>query len=124
MEHKLTSTLSLSNSSLLSFGAYTDSIIFIKVMGIVRTEESRKLELEELRRMLVACAGIQRRKDQEEFKGVRVSSKENKDDILEKLVCVTSGVSYLGLAIVNKLLLRGYSVRIIVENEGNFCYQT
>lgn len=86
-------------------------------MGIVRTEESKKLELEELRRMLVACAGIQRRKDQEEFKGVRVSSKENKDDVLEKLVCVTSGVSYLGLAIVNKLLLRGYSVRIIVENE-------
>lgn len=87
-------------------------------MGIVRTDESRKMELEELRRMLVACAGLQRRKDQEEFRGVRVSSKDMDTDDVEKLVCVTSGVSYLGLAIVNKLLLRGYSVRIIVENEG------
>ena len=76
------------------------------------------MELEELRRMLVACAGLQRRKDQEEFGGVRVSSKDMDTDDVEKLVCVTSGVSYLGLAIVNKLLLRGYSVRIIVENEG------
>ncbi|GMY13359.1 cinnamoyl-CoA reductase-like SNL6 isoform X2 [Fagus crenata] len=88
-------------------------------MGIVRTDESRKMELEELRRMLVACAGLQRRKDQEEFRGVRVSSKDMDTDDVQKLVCVTSGVSYLGLAIVNKLLLRGYSVRIIVENEDD-----
>nr|AIX92146.1 cinnamoyl-CoA reductase 1 [Betula platyphylla] len=86
-------------------------------MGILGAEDSIRMELEELRHMLVACAGLQRRKDDEEFKGVRVSTKGAGADDAEKLVCVTSGVSYLGLAIVKKLLLRGYSVRIIVESE-------
>ena len=40
------------------------------------------------------------------------------DDEEEKLVCVTSGVSFLGLALVNRLLSRGYSVRVIVDSEG------
>lgn len=87
-------------------------------MGILGAEDSIRMELEELHRMLVACAGLQRRKDEEEFKGVRVSTKGTDADDGQKLVCVTSGVSYLGLAIVKKLLLRGYSVRIIVESEG------
>ncbi|KAE8021534.1 hypothetical protein FH972_007417 [Carpinus fangiana] len=86
-------------------------------MGILGAEDSIRMELEELRRMLVACAGLQRKKDEEEFKGVRVSTKGTDADDGQKLVCVTSGVSYLGLAIVKKLLLRGYSVRIIVESE-------
>lgn len=86
-------------------------------MGILGAEESLRTELEELRRMLMACAGLQRRKDEEEFQGVRVSTKGADIDDVEKLVCVTSGVSYLGLVIVNKLLVRGYSVRIIVESE-------
>lgn len=89
-------------------------------MGILGSEESMRVELEELRRMLVACAGLQRRKDEERFEGVRVPFMGMDIDANDKLVCVTSGVSYVGLAIVNKLLLRGYSIRIIVENQGNF----
>lgn len=90
-------------------------------MGILGAEESMRVELEELHRMLVARAGLERRKDEEEFKEVRVSSEGGMDtDDVEKLVvCVTSGVSYLGLAIVNELLVRGYSVRIIAENQGD-----
>jgi len=99
--------------------SYTSEESFHQDMGILGAEESVRMELEELRRMLVACAGLQRRKDDEEFKGVRVSAKGIDTDDAERLVCVTSGVSYLGLAIVNKLLLRGYSFRIIVESEGN-----
>lgn len=38
----------------------------------------------------------------------------------EKLVCVTSGTSYLGSAIVDRLLSRGYSVRIAVSNQGTY----
>jgi len=79
------------------------------------------MELEELHRMLVAPAGLERRKDEEDqFKEVRVSSEGGMDtnDVEKLVVCVTSGVSYLGLAIVNELLLRGYSVRIIAENQG------
>lgn len=46
-------------------------------------------------------------------------------ELEEKKVCVTSGVSFLGIAIVNQLLLRGYSVRVIVEKQGAnilFCF--
>ncbi|XP_042988731.1 cinnamoyl-CoA reductase-like SNL6 [Carya illinoinensis] len=76
-----------------------------------------RMELEELQWMLVACAGLQRRKDEEQFKGVCVSSMGMDIDDADKLVCVTNGISYLGLAIVNKLLVRGYSIWIIVENQ-------
>ncbi|KAL5860480.1 hypothetical protein ACOSQ3_001790 [Xanthoceras sorbifolium] len=89
-------------------------------MGIVRTEESERREIEELRRMLSACAAVvHRRKDDEDFKATRLVSKDldDDDDQQEKLVCVTSGVSFLGLAIVNRLLLRRYSVRIILDNQ-------
>ncbi|KAM7268085.1 hypothetical protein ACFE04_010251 [Oxalis oulophora] len=89
-------------------------------MGIVRTSESREQELEDFRRMLVACAGLNRRKDDEEFKGLtKKISRDVGDDLEEKIVCVTSGVSYLGVALVNKLLLRGYSVRIIIDNQDD-----
>lgn len=72
--------------------------------------------------MLVACAAVHRRKDEEEFKGSRNNinnvPKEIGGDDEEKLVCVTSGVSFLGLALVNCLLLRGYAVRILIDHRG------
>ncbi|KAK3014149.1 hypothetical protein RJ639_008490 [Escallonia herrerae] len=87
-------------------------------MGIVRTDDSRKIEIEEFRRMLVTCAALHGKKDEEESMGRRrLTAGAENDDALDKLVCVTSGVSFLGLAIVNQLLLRGYSVRIVVNNE-------
>lgn len=97
-------------------------------MGFVRSDESKKMEIEELKRMLVACAGVRRGKDDEGFKGNR--NNDNKNNISvpkeiggdgeEKLVCVTSGVSFLGLALVNCLLLRGYSVRILINHRGTY----
>ncbi|CAH9083386.1 unnamed protein product [Cuscuta europaea] len=83
-------------------------------MGIVRTDERQKMEMEELRRMLLSCAGTGRSKDRESLKlsGPVLPSEEN-----DKVVCVTGGVSFLGIAIVNQLLLRGYSVRILVLNQ-------
>ncbi len=77
--------------------------------------------MEELKR-LVACAGLSHRKDHEDFQGSRFSSTDFDvdGDGAQKLVCVTSGVSFLGLAIVNCLLRRGYSVRIIIHSEGDF----
>lgn len=88
-------------------------------MGIARTleEEGERVEFEEFRRtVLLATAALNRRKD-EEFLGLRISSAEFDGDREERLVCVTSGVSFLGVAIVNQLLRRGYSVRIIVANQ-------
>ncbi|CAL1358053.1 unnamed protein product [Linum trigynum] len=87
-------------------------------MGFIPTEESRRQEIEEFKRMVVACAGLSRRKDEEEQLGFRLHSPEIDDDVgEEKIVCVTSGVSFLGLAVVNRLLVRGYSVRILVDNQ-------
>ncbi|XP_023528175.1 cinnamoyl-CoA reductase-like SNL6 [Cucurbita pepo subsp. pepo] len=83
-------------------------------MGVLfRPEETLVSELEQLRRKLVACGGIQRRKDGEEFKSLK---SKLIDDAEQKVVCVTSGVSFLGSAIVNELLVHGYSVRVIVDN--------
>ena len=88
-------------------------------MGIVKSEERTRAELDEFRRMLMASAGLHRRKDhQDQLNG---AGDEIDRDNIERggLVCVTSGLSFLGVAIVNRLLTRGYSVRIIVDNPGN-----
>ncbi|PNX94859.1 tetraketide alpha-pyrone reductase 2-like protein [Trifolium pratense] len=91
-------------------------------MGVVGTCEIRRSELEVFHRNLVATAGIHRRKDDE---GLRKNNSfdsslddDDDDDKGTTLVCVTSGVSYLGLALVNHLLVLGYSVRITVDNPG------
>ncbi|PIN01483.1 Flavonol reductase/cinnamoyl-CoA reductase [Handroanthus impetiginosus] len=86
-------------------------------MGIVRLEETQKAELEEFRRMLLSCAAVHRRKDDDGFRGEENALPARNGDVLDRLVCITSGVSYLGIAIVNQLLVNGYSVRIIVDNE-------
>ncbi|BBH00416.1 NAD(P)-binding Rossmann-fold superfamily protein, partial [Prunus dulcis] len=88
-------------------------------MGIVGLEERDNIELQEFCRMLVAsAAGLHRTKHQPN--DLRFPSKTDDltddDEEEDRLVCVTSGVSFLGLALVNRLLLRGYSVRILVDN--------
>lgn len=84
-------------------------------MGIVRTDESKRAEIEQFRRLLLSPSGVWRSKDVDR----RPTAGEWKEEPQEKVVCVTSGVSYLGLAIVNQLLIRGYFVRIIADNEGD-----
>lgn len=94
---------------------------FERAMGIVRTDERHRMEIEEFRRMLLSCAGLSRKKDDERNnreEAINSVQEEENEDPQEKLVCVTSGVSYLGIAIVNQLLLHGYSVRVIVDNPG------
>lgn len=87
-------------------------------MGVVHTWENKRTEIELYHRNLVAAAGIHRRKDDEGLgKNIPFCSFDDEDEG-RNLVCVTSGVSYLGLALVNHLLLLGYSVRIIVDNPG------
>ncbi|CAK9322571.1 unnamed protein product [Citrullus colocynthis] len=89
-------------------------------MGIAGAEECRRVELEELRRISERAYMLaSRRKDSDEFHGRRVSSNSSSDSDEEpgdELVCVTSGVSLLGLAVVNQLLQCGFSVRILLDN--------
>lgn len=70
-----------------------------------------------------ACAAVHRRKDEEELRGLPTVLREIDSGGEEKVVCVTSGVSYIGRAVVNRLLLRGYSVRIMVDNQGKNTWQ-
>ncbi|KAK1438830.1 hypothetical protein QVD17_04641 [Tagetes erecta] len=88
-------------------------------MGVVRTDESRRAEIEEFRRMLLSCSGVVFKVSTEVDDNRRRTIAGNRKEYVvdQKLVCVTSGVSFLGIAIVKQLLLRGYSVRIIVDNE-------
>ncbi|KAK9052410.1 hypothetical protein SSX86_029039 [Deinandra increscens subsp. villosa] len=88
-------------------------------MGVVRTDESRRAEIEEFRRMLLSCSGVVFKVSTEDDGNRRreTASKGKEYTVNQKLVCVTSGVSFLGIAIVRQLLLRGYAVRIIVDNE-------
>ncbi|CAJ1946713.1 unnamed protein product [Sphenostylis stenocarpa] len=66
-------------------------------------------------RNLVAAAGIHGRKQDDGGNHHFVSSYEDGDE-MGTLVCVTSGASYVGLALVNHLLQLGYSLRITVAN--------
>ncbi|XP_059294984.1 cinnamoyl-CoA reductase-like SNL6 [Lycium ferocissimum] len=91
-------------------------------MGILRPDESKRIEIEEFRRMLLdnyveVHTNYKAKLVEEEFinnQGVVMPAVQQ---VEEKKVCVTSGVSFLGIAIVNQLLLRGYSVRVIVDNQ-------
>lgn len=86
-------------------------------MGLLPTVENWAAEVEEFRRTVVACAALHRRKDDEGLpKNPLPMDLADGDE--GSMVCVTSGVSYLGMAIANQLLLHGYSVRITVHNSG------
>lgn len=88
-------------------------------MRIVRATETFSAELKEF-----MCAAVQRRRDDDGFRGSRGGKSRNAMDLDSdsgnRLVCVTGGVSYLGRAIVKRLLVHGYSVRIVVDCSGNF----
>lgn len=88
-------------------------------MGIARTDEHRRSEIESFRRVLLSYAGACKSQDKEEV-GNNLVMNADEGVVQDKVVCVTSGVSYLGIAIVNQLLVRGYNVRIIVDNQGDF----
>lgn len=96
---------------------------FVGEMGIVRTDEHRRSEIESFRRLLLSCAGACKSKEENEIGKCLVINADD-DVVQDKVVCVTSGVSYLGIAIVNQLLIRGYNVRIIVDNQGKFLLLT
>ncbi|XP_010550135.1 PREDICTED: cinnamoyl-CoA reductase-like SNL6 [Tarenaya hassleriana] len=84
-------------------------------MRILRTSDEFAAELQEF-----MCAAVQRRKDDDGLGGARGGKSRNLEDLDSdggnRLVCVTGGVSYLGRAVVERLLIHGYSVRIVVAS--------
>lgn len=90
-------------------------------MGPVQSPERLRAEIDEIRREPLSCPEVRTSKEGDEFGdefGLRPAGamvdEGNRED---RLVCVTSGRSYLGRAIVNRLLLRGYSVRLVITKE-------
>jgi len=75
------------------------------------------MEMEAFCRKLVAAAG---KADEGGRNHHFVCSHDEDVDEKGSLLCVTSGVSYVGLALVNHLLQLGYSLRITVDNPGKF----
>nr|XP_043606418.1 cinnamoyl-CoA reductase-like SNL6 isoform X2 [Erigeron canadensis] len=91
-------------------------------MGVVRTDESRRAEIEEFRKMLLSCSngGVALKvitQNETNHPRLLTDNPAYEQATHQKLVCVTSGVSFLGIAIVKQLLVRGYAVRIIVDNQ-------
>ncbi|XP_068641767.1 cinnamoyl-CoA reductase-like SNL6 isoform X2 [Aristolochia californica] len=86
-------------------------------MGVVRTAERRKAELEELHREIVRTISLTTKGGKWKKEGHDNFVIEEPAEENNKLVCVTSGISLLGFAIVNRLLSRGYLVRIVLESQ-------
>ncbi|KAL6006995.1 hypothetical protein ACLOJK_032491 [Asimina triloba] len=86
-------------------------------MGILGTSGNRREELKEIHRTLTATIRLNGKSSEEKAFGDGGRCEEDGAD--QRLVCVTSGASYLGLAIVYQLLNRGYSLRLALENEDD-----
>ncbi|PIN22900.1 Flavonol reductase/cinnamoyl-CoA reductase [Handroanthus impetiginosus] len=87
-------------------------------MGIVRLEETKDTELQEFCRTLLSCPAMHRRKEDDDgFWSDENVLPAGNGDVLDRLVCVTSSVSDLGVAIVKQLLVNCYCVLIIGDNE-------
>ncbi|THU46565.1 hypothetical protein C4D60_Mb09t06270 [Musa balbisiana] len=85
-------------------------------MGVLRSTESLEAEIEEMREALLRSGGIGRTQVRKEGSGSfrrRADGDGGVGD--ERTVCVTGGISFVGFAVVNHLLDRGYTVRLALE---------
>ncbi|KAK9104456.1 hypothetical protein Scep_021300 [Stephania cephalantha] len=55
--------------------------------------------------------------EEEEVDEERRGGEDEEEEEEDRLVCVTSGISYLGIAVVDSLLKCGYSVRVAVDKD-------
>ncbi|XP_010425566.1 PREDICTED: cinnamoyl-CoA reductase-like SNL6 [Camelina sativa] len=87
-------------------------------MRIVPKTDNYETELAELTLSVNVSTATKRRK-QEDEKWFKRSEKSiydyNLDEDNPKVVCITDGVTFVGRAIVERLLLHGYTVRVIVN---------
>lgn len=98
-------------------------------MGVLRSTQSMEAEVEEMRASLLlpplrrpgagppawgrsgaGSGGAAAKRAQ----GAEEGAAEARD------VCVTGGISFVGLAVVDRLLRHGYTVRLALETQGKF----
>ncbi|KAM0866181.1 hypothetical protein ACQ4PT_042793 [Festuca glaucescens] len=85
-------------------------------MGVLRSTQSMEAEVEEMRAALLLSpggAGAWRRPGAAVKRGA--GAEEGAAE--PRAVCVTGGISFLGLAVVDRLLRHGYTVRLALETQ-------
>ncbi|KAL5231182.1 hypothetical protein ABZP36_029958 [Zizania latifolia] len=81
-------------------------------MGVLRSTQSMEAEVEEMRAALLHGAGAWR------SGGAVKRAAGAADGAAEaRAVCVTGGISFVGLAVVDRLLRHGYTVRLALETQ-------
>ncbi|KAL5202170.1 hypothetical protein ABZP36_013122 [Zizania latifolia] len=77
-------------------------------MGVLRSTQSMEAEVEEIRAALLHGAGAA---------AVKRAAGAEEGAAEARTVCVTGGISFVGLAVVDRLLRHGYTVRLALETQ-------
>lgn len=95
---------------------------------MLRSTQSFEAEVEELKLMMRCsyspppppCNSISTAEEGRRKKGgfLRVGHGDDDEGAAGTTVCVTSGISFLGFAVANRLLSRGYTVRLLLDTQG------
>uniref|UniRef100_A0A8R7P744 3-beta hydroxysteroid dehydrogenase/isomerase domain-containing protein n=1 Tax=Triticum urartu TaxID=4572 RepID=A0A8R7P744_TRIUA len=90
-------------------------------MGVLRSTQSMAAEVEEMRAALLLGAGGPGPAWRWRGGGAAAAGKRgagaDEGAAEARAVCVTGGISFLGLAVVDRLLRHGYSVRLALETQ-------
>ncbi|RZR98754.1 hypothetical protein BHM03_00028219 [Ensete ventricosum] len=89
-------------------------------MGVLRSTASLEAEIEEMRETLLLSGGSGRADVAKAAGpgGVRRRVVGDGGDGDARTVCVTGGISFIGFAVVNRLLDRGYTVRLALQTQA------
>jgi hypothetical protein len=83
-------------------------------MGVLRSTQSLEAEVDELRAALLA-GGWHRSAGHADAKRAPQGDARG---AAARAVCVTRGISFVGFAVVDRLLRHGYTVRLALETQG------
>ncbi|CAO2191190.1 unnamed protein product [Urochloa humidicola] len=93
-------------------------------MGVLRSTQSLQAEVEELRAALLAGGGGHggaaagwRRRSAGHAGAKRATGADDAGGAEARAVCVTGGISFVGFAVVDRLLRHGYTVRLALETQ-------
>jgi hypothetical protein len=90
-------------------------------MGVLRSTQSLQAEVDELRAALLAGGGHEAAGGWRRSAGHADAKRSPGGDAggaAARAVCVTGGISFVGFAVVDRLLRHGYTVRLALETQG------
>jgi hypothetical protein len=87
-------------------------------MGVLRSTQSMEAEVEEMRAALLLGPGLAAWRSSGTGGAAAAKAGAEEGAAEPRAVCVTGGISFLGLAVVDRLLRHGYTVRLALETQG------